>query len=52
MPQYRHPIVAPRVQALFEKHGVEYDVRSYWTCLAATTKNLHEVGNPNHSHEH
>jgi fatty acid desaturase len=51
MPQYRHPIVAPRVRALLEKHGVEYDVRSYWTCLAATTSNLHRVGNPHH-HRH
>ena len=27
MPQYRHPKVAPRVQALFAKHGVEHGAR-------------------------
>ena len=24
MPQFRHPIVSPRVKALFEKHGLKY----------------------------
>jgi hypothetical protein len=26
--RYNHPKIAPRVRAMFEKHGVEYDVRS------------------------
>ena len=29
MPQYNHPKICHRVRALFEKHGVEYDVRPY-----------------------
>ncbi len=46
MPQYNHPKIAHRVKALFEKHGVEYDVRPYVTCLADTYRNLLAVGNP------
>merc|ERR1712216_697770 len=45
MPQYRHPMISPRVKSLFEKHGLEYDQRSYWTCMRVTFKNLWEVGN-------
>lgn len=52
MPQYRHVKIAPRVKALFEKHGLVYDVRDYWTAIADTMSNLHEVGNPNHDHQH
>jgi fatty acid desaturase len=53
MPQYNHPKIAPRVRALFEKHGVEYDVRSYLECFRVTYVNLLAVGNPEHSyHEH
>ena len=51
MPQYNHPIISPRVKALFEKHGVEYDVRDYWECFRITYKNLLLVGNP-HQHDH
>jgi len=43
MPQFRHSKIAPRVQKLFKKHGLVYDVRSYSECLAATFKNLHHV---------
>ena len=46
MPQYRHARIAGRVQAMFKKHGVEYDVRPYWTCMAATFANLWQVGHP------
>ena len=52
MPQYNHPKIAPRVQALFAKHGVEYDVRSYWECMRITYVNLLAVGNPHHDHHH
>jgi len=45
MPQYRHPIISPRVKALFEKHGLKYDQRSYGEAMAATFRNLHKVGN-------
>eukprot|EP01103_Thecamoeba_quadrilineata_P003214 TRINITY_DN13013_c0_g1_i1.p1 TRINITY_DN13013_c0_g1~~TRINITY_DN13013_c0_g1_i1.p1 ORF type:complete len:406 (+),score=71.85 TRINITY_DN13013_c0_g1_i1:64-1281(+) len=45
MPQFRHPIIAPRVKALFEKHGVPYVVHSYWDGLKITYSNLHHVGN-------
>ena len=44
MPQYRHPQICHRVKALFDKHGVEYDVRPYTTCMAATFQNLWDVG--------
>jgi len=44
MPQYHHPQVSKRVQKLFEKHGVEYDMRPYTTCLSVTFKNLWAVG--------
>lgn len=44
MPQFRHPQIAPRVKQLFEKHGLVYDVRDYWTCMADTFRNLHVVG--------
>jgi fatty acid desaturase len=44
MPQFRHPIVSPRVKALFEKHGLKYDQRPYFTAMSDTFKNLHNVG--------
>ncbi len=44
MPQYRHPIISPRVKALFEKHGLKYDQRSYLDAIAVTFKNLDTVG--------
>ncbi|EDQ92231.1 uncharacterized protein MONBRDRAFT_31348 [Monosiga brevicollis MX1] len=46
MPQFRHPQISPRVKALFEKHGLPYDVRGYWSCLGDTLSNMHQVGNP------
>ena len=46
MPQFRHPQISPRVRALFEKHGLHYDVRDYFSCLGDTLHNLNEVGNP------
>jgi fatty acid desaturase len=49
MPQFRHPIIAPRVKALIEKHGMHYDVRGYFSCLGDTLNNLAQVGNPNDS---
>jgi len=50
MPQFNHPKICHRVKELFEKHGVEYDVRSYWECFKVTYMNLWEVGH--HSHDH
>ena len=44
MPQFRHPLVAPRVRALFERHGLTYDVRPYFSCLWDTLSNMHKVG--------
>jgi len=44
MPQYRQKQISPRVKALFEKHGLKYEVRSYWQALWDTAKNLHTVG--------
>jgi fatty acid desaturase len=46
MPQFRHPQISPRVRALFDKHGLQYDVRDYFPCLGDTLRNLNEVGNP------
>eukprot|EP01101_Sappina_pedata_P004883 TRINITY_DN212_c0_g1_i2.p1 TRINITY_DN212_c0_g1~~TRINITY_DN212_c0_g1_i2.p1 ORF type:complete len:241 (+),score=86.93 TRINITY_DN212_c0_g1_i2:58-723(+) len=46
MPQYKNQYAAPRVQALFEKHGLHYDSRSYPEAVRATFFNLHTVGNP------
>jgi len=45
MPQFRHPQVSLRVRTLFQKHGLKYDVRGYFSCLGDTLKNLHDVGN-------
>jgi len=44
MPQFRHPIVSKRVKALFDKHGLHYDQRSYGDAMAVTFANLHTVG--------
>ena len=44
MPQYRHPIISPRVRALFEKHGVKYDQRGYFDSMRACFGNLKRVG--------
>lgn len=44
MPQFRHQQIAPRVAALFKKHGITYDVRSYAEAAVLTVKNLHNVG--------
>ncbi|KAJ8601548.1 hypothetical protein CTAYLR_005226 [Chrysophaeum taylorii] len=49
MPQFRHKIISPRVKALFEKHGLPYDVRPYFSCLGETLWNLHVVGNDSHA---
>ncbi|CAM9341143.1 unnamed protein product [Ectocarpus fasciculatus] len=44
MPQFRFPRISHRVKALFEKHGLVYDQRSYTDAMVATFKNLHKVG--------
>nr|BAK08911.1 delta-5 desaturase [Thraustochytrium aureum] len=44
LPQLNAPRVAPRVRALFEKHGMAYDERPYPTALGDTFANLHAVG--------
>lgn len=44
MPQYRHPIISPRVKALLEKHGLQYNQRSYVDAMAVTFRNLDKVG--------
>jgi fatty acid desaturase len=44
MPQFRHPIISPRVKAMLEKHGLKYDQRSYVDAISVTFKNLHKVG--------
>jgi len=44
MPQFRQRQIVPRVRALFQKHGLQYDCRSYWDAVKATFSNLHNVG--------
>jgi fatty acid desaturase len=44
MPQFRQPIISPRVKALFEKHGLKYDQRNYIEAMQVTFKNLDKVG--------
>jgi len=44
MPQFRHPIISKRVRALFQKHGLVYDQRSYVEAMKVTFANLHNVG--------
>jgi fatty acid desaturase len=44
MPQFRHPIVSPRVKTVFEKHGVEYIEMSYSDAMVKTFQNLDKVG--------
>jgi acyl-CoA 6-desaturase (Delta-6 desaturase) len=45
MPQFRHPTISKRVKALFEKHGLVYDQRSYVEGVKVTFQNLSKVGN-------
>lgn len=44
MPQFRHPETSKRVRAMFEKNGLKYDSRPYWSCMWETMVNLHDVG--------
>jgi len=43
MPQFRHRIVSPRVKTFFEKHGLVYDVRPYFSAMHDTFSNLQHV---------
>jgi len=51
MPQFRHPATSIRVRELFNKHGLTYDVRGYFSCLGETLQNLHDVGHFEHDKE-
>lgn len=44
MPQFRHPIISPRVKKFFEDHGLVYDQRGYGEAFQVTFANLHKVG--------
>eukprot|EP01035_Chromulina_nebulosa_P022858 gene22858-29605_t len=44
MPQFRHPLISKRIKALFEKHGLVYDQRSYFEAISVTFENLDKVG--------
>ena len=44
MPQFRQPGISKRVKEFFEKHGLKYDQRSYFSACATTFKNLDKVG--------
>lgn len=43
-PQFRFPSIAPRVKALFKKHGKTYKELYYVEALQVTFANLHDVG--------
>merc|ERR1711862_890251 len=43
MPQFRLPRIAPRVRAMFERHGKEYKCVDYWEALAITWQNFDKV---------
>lgn len=44
MPQFRNRLIAPRVKALFRKHGLPYHEMSWCSALEATFLNLDHVG--------
>jgi len=44
MLQYRFPKVHVRIKALFEKHGIHYDQRTYFGCWSDTLSNLNQIG--------
>jgi fatty acid desaturase 2 (delta-6 desaturase) len=43
MPQFRHPLVRPRVEALAKKHNIPYQSLSYWDAMKKTFKNMEQV---------
>jgi len=43
MPQFRFPSLKPRIQALFEKHGLTYQYDTYFNSMRRTFANLGEV---------
>lgn len=44
MPQFRHPRISERVRALFAKHNLKYDERTYVGAMRDTFANLHHAG--------
>eukprot|EP00030_Apusomonadida_sp_AF-17_P004208 a508597_212.p1 GENE.a508597_212~~a508597_212.p1 ORF type:complete len:442 (+),score=134.65 a508597_212:76-1326(+) len=44
MPQFRHPLIIPRVRALARKHNLPYHCMSYTAAWASTFQNLWDVG--------
>ncbi len=44
MPQFRHPMISPRIKQFFEKYGLKYNSMSYNDAMAVTFKNLDKVG--------
>jgi len=46
IPHPNLPKVAPRVQALFKKHNIPYDLKDMPTLFQLVFRNLYEVGNP------
>eukprot|EP01104_Vermistella_antarctica_P007052 TRINITY_DN1779_c0_g1_i1.p1 TRINITY_DN1779_c0_g1~~TRINITY_DN1779_c0_g1_i1.p1 ORF type:complete len:1103 (+),score=271.00 TRINITY_DN1779_c0_g1_i1:233-3310(+) len=44
MPQFRHAIIASRVEKFLVSHDLPYDSRGYWRAVFDTVKNLHAVG--------
>ena len=49
MPQFRQPEVSKRLKAFCDKHGLRYQVLSYWGAWYETFSNLNRVGG--HYHE-
>jgi fatty acid desaturase 2 (delta-6 desaturase) len=45
LPHPRLPYIQPRVKALFDKHGIAYDLKPMSEAFRITMENLYEVGN-------
>lgn len=44
MPRHNYPVVHPRVRALFDKHGVDFEVKTLWQAFADVPRCMKEYG--------
>jgi len=44
MPQFRHPLISPRIKDFFKKYGLQYKTMNYTDAMAVTFENLDKVG--------
>jgi linoleoyl-CoA desaturase len=47
MPAHRYPEVAPKVRAVCEKYGIEYNTGSFWKQYSSVVRNLFRFALPN-----